>query len=101
MENVFELQVHNVIVTLGSLIFYYMYQLMVKEFSEQITVAGKGNAGEEMRKPINNWQCKHVHVLHETYFQNPDIFQTSYKALMFHNSGFEVYTPLQDKFKEL
>ena len=38
---------------------------------------------------------------HTTYFQNPDIFQTSYKALMYHNSEFEVCKPLIDKSKEL
>lgn len=38
---------------------------------------------------------------HTTYFQNPDIFQTSYKALMYHNSEFEVCKPLVDKSKEL
>lgn len=38
---------------------------------------------------------------HITYFQNPDIFQTSYKALMYHNSEFEVCKPLVDKSKEL
>ena len=39
--------------------------------------------------------------MHTTYFQNPDIFQTSYKALMYHNSEFEVCKPLEDKSKEL